>query len=184
MTEVETERLLLRRWQLKDLQPFALMGKDPRVMKFFPALVTEEETAAMIARINARFLENGFCFWAVERKYDGAFLGFTGLNRPAFTTPASPCVEVGWRLAFEYWGHGYATEAANGSLKYGFDVLGLPEIVAFTAVENARSRAVMDRIGMTRDLGSDFEHPNIPEGHHLRKHVLYRKKKPAKIARE
>jgi len=147
-------------------------------MEFYPALMTKDESAVMITRVEERFTINGFGLWALERKDDGAFLGYTGLHRPAFDAPFIPCVEVGWRLAFRYWGHGYATEAAHASLAYGFDALDLKEIVAFTAVGNARSRAVMDRLGMTRDQHDDFEHPNVPTGHWLRRHVLYRKHRP------
>lgn len=171
---METDRIILRRWRDRDLEPFAAMGCDPRVMEFFPALLSREESAAAIARMEDRFESNGFCFWAIERKEDGVFLGFGGLNRPTFAAPFTPCVEIGWRLAFAYWGYGYASEAARASLAYGFHNLAEREVVAFTAQGNQRSRSVMERLGMTYDPADDFDHPSIPNGHFLRRHVLYR----------
>jgi len=150
------------------------MGADPRVMAYFPALLSREQSVAFIAKIEERFESNGFSFWALERKSDGAFVGFTGLNRPNFAAPFMPCVEVGWRLAFDHWGQGYATEAAQASLSYAFDDLGVSEVVAFTATGNERSRKVMERLGMAYDPTGDCDHPNVPDGHILKRHVLYR----------
>ena len=171
---VETERLLLREWREDDFEPFARMCADPRVMEFFPATLTPEETAAGIERGRAHFARHGFGWWAAELKETGAFIGFIGLAVPYFEAHFTPCVEVGWRLAAEYWRRGLATEGARASLRYGFEVLGLAEIVSFTSVANVRSRRVMEKIGMTHDPADDFDHPRIAEGHPLRRHVLYR----------
>jgi len=171
---METERIILRRWRQDDIQPFAAMCADPRVMEFFPAPLSYEQSAASIARMEDRFESGSFCFWALERKVDGEFLGFAGLNRPTFAASFMPCVEIGWRLAFPHWGNGYATEAAWASLSYAFNTLVLPEVVAFTAVANRRSRSVMERLGMKYDAISDFDHPSVPKGHAVQRHVLYR----------
>ena len=128
---------------------------------------------AMIDRLQAKIADRGWGFWAVESKQDKQFIGFVGLEIPTADLPFSPCVEIGWRLAFEYWGKGYATEAAKAALKVGFDRLELPEIVSFTATINHRSSAVMERLGMNREPET-FEHPNLTVGHPLREHYLYR----------
>jgi ribosomal-protein-alanine N-acetyltransferase len=180
--EIRTARLLLRRWRPEDLDAFAALNADARVMEHFPAPLSRAESDAAAARIQAHFDEHGFGVWAVEvvggagGPAPTAMIGFAGLSRPRFEVPrtASPCVEVGYRLAAEHWGHGYATEAARASLRFGFDQLGLPEIVAFTVPANLRSRRVMERLGMQRDPADDFEHPLLPPGHPLRRHVLYR----------
>ena len=171
---VETERLLLRRWRNEDFEPFARMNADPRVMEFFPALLTPEETAAGMARGRAHWERHGFGWWAAELKETGEFIGFIGLAVPGFEAHFTPCVEIGWRLAAEYWGRGLATEGARASLRYGWEVLGLREIVSFTTVGNVRSRRVMEKIGMSHDPADDFDHPGIAEGHPQRRHVLYR----------
>ncbi|WP_307801619.1 GNAT family N-acetyltransferase [Microbispora triticiradicis] len=174
---IRTDRLVLRRWREDDKEPFAALNADPVVMEHFPATLTREESDALVERAEAAIEERGFGWWAVE--VDGEFIGFTGLSVPAFTAHFTPCVEIGWRLARSAWGHGYATEAARASLEYGFGTLGLTEVVSFTAVPNLRSQAVMRRLGMTRDPGEDFDHPVLPEGHPLRRHVLYRARRPA-----
>jgi len=171
---LRTERLLLRGWQEPDLDPFAAMNADSRVSEFLPNPLTREESDALVARIVSGWKDQGFGLWAIERLKDGAFLGFTGLSRPRFEAGFTPAVEIGWRLTVDAWGRGYATEAAEIALTYGFEELGLDEIVSFTVPDNARSRAVMERIGMSRDPADDFEHPGLPDGHPLRRHVLYR----------
>ena len=168
---LSTDRLVLRRWTPQDLAPFAALNADPEVMEFFPATLTREESDALVSRIEQRFDEEGFGFWVVE--HEGKFLGFTGLTRPKFEAHFTPAVEVGWRFARPAWGHGFATEAARAALAFGFDTLGLDEIVAMTTVGNQRSRAVMRRLGMAHDPADDFDHPNLP-GHPLERHVLYR----------
>ena len=132
----------------------------------------------MADRTEARLEEEGFGLWAVEVVGGAPFIGFVGLSVPRFETHFTPCVEAGWRLSRENWGRGYATEGALAALAFGFDTLGLDEIVSFTAPGNVRSRAVMERIGMTRDPQDDFDHPSLPEGHPLRRHVLYRIARP------
>jgi ribosomal-protein-alanine N-acetyltransferase len=169
---IRTERLVLRRWREDDKEPFAALNADPVVMEHFPATLSREDSDALAERIEAGFDEHGFGLWAVEA--DGEFIGFTGLSVPRFTAPFTPCVEIGWRLARSAWGRGYATEAARASLEDGFGRAGLTEVVSFTAVQNVRSQAVMGRLGMTHDPADDFDHPALPAGHPLRRHVLYR----------
>lgn len=173
-SELQTERLLLRRWRETDRAPFAALNRDPQVMEHFPSPHTRERSDEMIAWIESCLERDGFGLWALEVRSSGQFIGFTGLNIPSFDAHFTPAVEVGWRLAREAWGHGYATEAARASLDYGFSHAELDQIVALTTPQNLRSRAVMERLGMTRDPDGDFEHPNIAPGHPLRRHVLYR----------
>lgn len=171
--EIETQRLRLRPWRDADREPFAAMNADPAVMEFFPAPQGRAASDASIDGWQAQFAARGWSNWAVEVRETGRFAGFVGLSVPRRTLPFSPCVEVGWRLAREHWGKGYATEGARAALGVGFERLQLAEIVSFTALGNRRSRAVMERIGM-RDAHEDFEHPGVPEGHALRRHCLYR----------
>ena len=171
---VETERLLLREFLDRDREPFATLNADPRVMEHFPGRLTRDESDAFVDRMGERWAQDGLGLWAVERREDGGFLGFTGLAPPRFEASFTPCVEVGWRLAVDAWGHGYATEAARASLRFGFERRGLDEILSWTVPANVRSRAVMERIGMTHDEADDFDHPSLPVGSPLRRHVLYR----------
>jgi len=173
MSELHTRRLRLRAWLGSDEQPFIAMGHDPEVMEFFPAFQNPEQSLAAIARWNEELAQRGWSNWAVERIDTGTFIGFVGLSEPRRVLPFSPCVEVGWRLAKAHWGQGFASEAAWRAVQFGFEEVGLPEIVSFTALGNRRSRAVMERIGM-RNAGEDFEHPGVPEGNPLRLHCLYR----------
>jgi RimJ/RimL family protein N-acetyltransferase len=174
LIEFDTDRLRLRQWREADCAPFAAMAADPQVMAFLLPLPTRADSDAMVERGRARIAENGWGFWAVEHKATGEFIGFTGLNVPVATLPFSPCVEIGWRFARHTWGQGFATEAARGALQVGFERLGFDEIVAFTAVGNLRSAAVMERLGMREDVAGAFDHPLVPEGHPLRRHRLYR----------
>jgi ribosomal-protein-alanine N-acetyltransferase len=174
-----TERLLLREWHERDREPFAALNADPRVAEFLGEPMHGAASDALVERIGAHWAADGHGLWAVERVEDGAFLGFAGLAAPSFETAFTPCVEVGWRLAAAAWGHGYATEAARAALRFGFDDLDLDEIVSFTTVANIRSRAVMERLGMTRDPADDFDHPKLAEGNPLRPHVLYRLRRDA-----
>ena len=171
--EFETERLWLRQWRSTDRVPFAALNADPNVMRFFPAPLTRAESDAMVDRCEAYIAERGWGFWAVETKATSEFIGMAGLHVTAPELPFSPCVEIGWRLAEKHWGKGFATEAARGALRVGFERLGVPEIVSFTAVNNVRSRAVMERLGML-EAQDTFDHPAIPLGHALCKHCLYR----------
>ena len=176
MSRLLTERLELRRWRPADRAPFARLNGDPRVMEYFPALLTPAESNRMVELIEAHFNRHGFGMWAAELRSTGEFTGFIGLNIPTFDAPFTPCVEIGWRLDPEFWGKGIATEGARAVLDHAFSVLALPEIVAFTVPANRRSRRVMEKLAMTHDPAGDFDHPRLPEGHPLRRHVLYRKK--------
>lgn len=177
MTILKTQRLILRPWSEKDLEPFAKMNADPRVMEYFPATLSKTESDQLAQRLQAKINEKDWGFWAVSIPGIAEFIGFIGLNhvdRESFSAPFTPAVEIGWRIAFEHWGKGYATEGAKAALAYGFETLNLNEIVSFTAVQNMRSRRVMERIGMHHNLSDDFDHPKLAEGHPLKKHVLYR----------
>lgn len=173
-TQLRTERLLLRRWREADRDLFAAMNADPRVMEHFPALQTREESDASAARIAEHFARHGYGLWAVEITGIAPFAGFIGLNHPRFETSFTPCVEIGWRLAAEHWGRGYATEGARAAMSFGFDELRLDEIVSYTVPGNVRSRRVMEKLGMVRNPAEDFEHPMVLFGNPMRTHVLYR----------
>jgi RimJ/RimL family protein N-acetyltransferase len=171
---ISTQRLLLRAWRDDDLPAFAALNADPRVREFYPNLLDRAESDASVARIREHFDRHGFGQWAVEAVGVAEFIGCVGFWVPTFEAHFVPCVEIGWRLACEHWGRGYATEAARAVLRFGFENFGLGEIVAMTVPANRRSRLVMERIGMTRSAADDFEHPNVPTGHPLRPHILYR----------
>jgi RimJ/RimL family protein N-acetyltransferase len=174
VAELRTERLLLRPWRDSDLEPFAALNGDAHTMRFFPAPLTREESDALAEHARRQIEAEGWGLWAVEVPGRADFVGFVGLARPSFEAHFTPAVEVGWRLAREHWGHGFASEAARAALAFGFDELGLDEIVSFTSRLNEPSIRVMERIGMTRDPADDFDHPRVPAGHPLRPHVLYR----------
>ncbi len=178
VTALRTPRLLLRPWRDGDLPAFAALNADPEVRRWFPGTLTGAESDAQAVRLQAHVAAHGFGFWAVEAPGVAPFIGFVGLQRVAFaapfTTPGGPAVEAGWRLAREHWGRGYATEAARAALAHGFGPLGLAAVVAFAVPGNLASRRVMQRIGMTHDPAGDFDHPAVPEGHPLRRHVLHR----------
>jgi RimJ/RimL family protein N-acetyltransferase len=173
MTELLTARLVLRQWRDADLQPWAALNADPEVMRYFPAPLTREESDALAERSRTAISERGWGLWALEVVDGASFIGFVGLAEPRFDAHFTPAVEVGWRLARDHWGQGYATEAARAAIEFGFGELELTEIVSFTSVVNERSRRVMERLGMTRDPAGDFEHPVVADGL-LRPHVLYR----------
>ncbi len=177
---IETPRLFLRPWQDADRAPFARMNADPRVMEFFPALLSTEQSNAWIDRSEAYMEQHGLGFLATELRATGEFIGFIGLAVPGFEAAFTPCVEIGWRLTAEHWGRGLATEGARAILRYGFTTLALREVVAFTATANQRSRRVMEKLGMTYNPADDFDHPKIPAGHPLRRHVLYRLRNSAR----
>lgn len=174
---IETDRLILRRWCDADRTPFAAMNADPLVMEYFKAPLSRAESDGFIDRIENLFVQNGYGFWAVAEKDSGRLVGLTGLAPVMFAASFVPAVEIGWRMASDVWGRGYAPEAARAALDAGFHKLGLPEIVAFTTTENQKSRRVMEKLGMVYDPAADFAHPNLPEDHPLRPHVLYRAKK-------
>jgi RimJ/RimL family protein N-acetyltransferase len=172
--ELRTERLLLRRWRPADREPFAALNADPLVMKHFPSTLSRQESDALVERVEATFEQNGFGPWAIEVPNIAAFIGFVGLSIPRFTAHFTPCVEIGWRIAAEYWNRGYASEAARAAVRAGFEIFRLEEIVSFTVPANLPSRRVMEKIGMLHDEADDFDHPSFPDGHPLKRHVLYR----------
>lgn len=171
---ITTQRLILRPWRLEDYDLFADLNSDARVMEHFPRVLSKEESHQFAHKCATKIQESGWGLWAVEVPDVADFIGFIGLAPINFACSFSSAIEVGWRLAHPYWGKGYAPEGALAALKYGYETLGLEEIVSMTAVGNQRSRRVMEKIGMYRDPHDDFDHPNIPEGHHLQRHVLYR----------
>jgi RimJ/RimL family protein N-acetyltransferase len=173
VAELVTERLRLRQWTNADLDGFAALNGDAEVMRHFPAVMTRAQSDEFAAGARANIAREGWGLWAVEVVDGPAFIGFVGLNRPRFEAHFTPAVEVGWRLARQYWGNGYATEAASAALSFGFEQLDLEEIVSFTAPVNERSTRVMRRLGMRHDPADDFDHPNVSGGP-LRRHVLYR----------
>jgi RimJ/RimL family protein N-acetyltransferase len=173
-TILRTRRLILRRWKESDLLPFATMNADQRVMEFMLGKMTKEETCQSVEGIKKHFDAHGFGRWAVEIADSGKFIGFVGISIPPYTLPFSPCVEVAWRICPEEWGRGYAPEAAKEALRDGFERVELEEIVSFTTLTNLKSRRVMEKLGMQHSPDQNFDHPMVPEGHSLRRHVLYR----------
>jgi len=188
---IRTERLILRKWCEEDFELFAEMNADERVRRYFPSVQTRSESDASARLIQEKMEEHGCGFWAVSLlDLDGSndfnrgpeaaaaanFIGFIGLAKVLFDAHFTPAVEIGWRLAYSYWGKGYATEGALACLAYGFETLGLAEIVSFTATQNKPSQRVMERIGMIHDPVDDFDHPNLEISHALSRHVLYRKR--------
>jgi RimJ/RimL family protein N-acetyltransferase len=172
-----TGRLILRKWRNSDRQPFARMNCDPLVMEHFPALLSRQESNALVDRAEAHLEQHGFGPWAAELRETNEFIGFVSLYIPQFEASFTPCVEIGWRLAREHWGKGLATEGARALVRHAFEVQGLHELVSFTVPANLRSLRVMQRLGMTHDPLDDFEHPSIPADHPLSRHVLYRLKR-------
>ena len=169
-----TERLRLRRWDDQDRAPFADLNADPIVMEFYPAMLSRTESDTFVDRIEDHFDKHGFGLWAAELRQTREFIGYVGLWPATLEAPFTPAVEVGWRLARQFWGSGFASEAARSAIADGFDRLAINEIVSFTSTINAKSRRVMEKLGMTHGIGDDFEHPSVPLGNPLRTHVLYR----------
>jgi ribosomal-protein-alanine N-acetyltransferase len=172
--QIRTDRLRLRPWKADDRAPFAAMNADSLVMEFFPGRLSAQESNAQVDRFETLFAEHGFGPWVVEIPGVAPFVGFIGLLIPRFEAHFTPCVEIGWRLATDFWNRGYATEGARAVLDFAFSELGLEEVVAMTAVQNVRSRRVMEKLGMIRSPSDDFDHPLVPNGHALQRHVLYR----------
>ena len=175
--ELRTERLLLRPWRDDDLPAWAAINADPVVMEYFPATLSREESDARAARNRAHMDEHGFGPWAVEVPGEAAFIGYVGMYRMNWPTPFQPDLELAWRLARGAWGRGYASEAARAVAAHAFGKLGFDEVVAVTATGNWRSRRVMETIGMVRDVDGDFDHPRVPDGNPIKRHVLYRLKR-------
>jgi RimJ/RimL family protein N-acetyltransferase len=172
--ELRTARLLLRQWNPADREPFAAMNADRFVMRYFPDTLARAASDAVADRIETNIATRGYGFWAAELLASGQFIGLVGINVVPFESHFTPATEVGWRIAPQFWNQGYATEAARAALVFGFDTLTLHEVVGFTAVENAPSRRVMEKLGMTHDPADDFDHPSIKAGHPLQRHALYR----------
>ncbi|MSR88533.1 MAG: N-acetyltransferase [Candidatus Margulisbacteria bacterium] len=175
LKSIETNRLILRLWTEADLVPFFEMNQDPKVIEFFPGAMSHDQVELFFKKVLLQFETNGYGFWAVELKRTGEFIGYTGLAHVMFDAPFTPAVEIGWRLASEHWGQGYATEAALAVMNFVGEFLSLSEIVSFTVPQNLRSQNVMKKIGMERDVLGDFNHPRLDENHPLSLHVLYRK---------
>ena len=173
-SNLTTDRLLLRPWRASDRLPFQQMNADPRVMEFMPACLTPEESDQLVDRIEAHFAQYGFGPYAAELRDSGIFLGYIGLYTPAFEAHFTPAVEIAWRLSADHWGRGIATEGARAVAHHAFTALGLDRLVSFTVPANMRSRRVMEKLGMAHDPRDDFDHPRLPEGHPMRRHVLYR----------
>lgn len=171
---LETDRLILRQWRQSDLDAFWAMGQDREVMEFLLPLANRAASDAVADKLKNHIEEHGFGFWALEEKDGAPFIGFTGILRVGDDLPFAPAAEVGWRLARAYWGKGHASEAARAALAFGFNEMKLDEIVALTVPANQRSQAVMARIGMSRNAADDFDHPRVPDGDPLKRHVLYR----------
>ncbi|MEQ9366301.1 MAG: GNAT family N-acetyltransferase [Leptospirales bacterium] len=194
---LETPRLVLREWRDTDRDAFARLNRDPRVMRYFPAPLSRAQSDAFVDSIRAHFAREGYGLWAVHLRIGETeaetsdrrtiahsdprpAIGYTGLNKATFAAHFTPAVEIAWRLAADYHGRGYATEAARAALAYAFRELRLPEVVSFTSVENTPSRRVMEKIGLIHTPPGDFEHPALPPGHWLRRHVLYRLGNPVR----
>ena len=175
-TSLRTARLILREWREDDLQSFADLNADSRVMEHFPKTLSRSESNDLASRIRAHFDAHGFGLWAVDIPDVAPFAGFVGLSLVRFEAPFTPNVEVGWRIAYSHWNNGYATEGTQAAIAYAFSELGLPEIISLTVPANLASRRVMEKIGMSHDPVDDFNHPALPDGHALRRHVLYRLK--------
>ena len=172
-----TARLLLRQWREEDREPFARINSDPEVMRYLPALLSREESDSLMGRAKTHFAVHGFGPFALELRETGQLAGFLGLVVPSFEAHFTPAVEIGWRLDASLWNQGLATEGAREVLRYAFEELLLPEVVSFTVPANLASRRVMEKIGLARDPADDFDHPRLSEGHPLRRHVLYRKRR-------
>ena len=173
IAELTTERLLLRGWRETDREPWAAMNADPQVRRFFPGTLSRVESDASMDRFQAGLVERGYGLWAVEARATGAFAGFVGLDPVSDEYPCAPAMEIGWRLAREHWGQGFATEGARAVLQHAFGPLGFTELVSLTTVTNAPSRRVMEKIGMTYDPADDFDNPRVP-GWWGAPHVVYR----------
>jgi RimJ/RimL family protein N-acetyltransferase len=182
---LETDRLILRQWRESDKRRYADIIGDPEVRRFFPAVGTYADADAGIERAKQRLRDFGFSFLAVERKEDGVFMGMLGMapfrDELRAAIPTTPVVEIGWQLGRQFWGQGYAPEGAQAFLDYAWAPLRLPEVVAITYEGNWPSRRVMEKIGMARDPRADFQHPDVPPGHKVRPHVLYRIANPALV---
>lgn len=174
MKIIETDRLILRTWKKEDADSYCRINQDPKVIEFLRGPLSTGEVNDFIVAVNIHQEKHGYSLWAAELKETSELMGFIGLNYTDFKAHFTPAVEVGWRLGSEFWGNGYATEGAKASLEFGFNTIGLKEIVSFTVPKNVRSLNVMNKIGMHQDLSGTFTHPKLPLDHPLSEHVLYR----------
>lgn len=174
---MQTNRLIIRTWEERDLNTLYQINQDPRVMEFFPHLPDWKETQQLFDKINEHQAIHGYSLYATERKDSGEMIGFVGLLTADFPAHFTPATEIGWRLGCKHWGQGFATEAASAILEYAFVQLKLSEIVSFTAEINLRSRRVMEKIGLHHDPKDDFDHPKLAKTSPLLRHVLYRLQK-------
>jgi 3-dehydroquinate dehydratase / shikimate dehydrogenase len=173
-SSITTERLILRPWKLEDFEPFSLMNADSRVREHFPSTLSKKDSDKQAKVFMDAIDKYGWGLWAVEVPEVSRFIGFIGITQVSFSAHFTPAVEIGWRLAYDHWGKGYATEGAQAALKYAFEELQLDEVVSFAVPDNHNSRKVMCKIGMSHQTKDDFDHPNLPEEHKLKRHVLYR----------
>jgi RimJ/RimL family protein N-acetyltransferase len=173
-TIIQTNRLILRTWKNSDAKTYFDINQDPKVIEFLRGPMPLEQVNEFIRSVNKQQEKNHYTLWAAELKNTGELIGFIGLNKPDWEAHFTPAVEIGWRLGSQFWGKGYATEGAKACLDFGFNKIGLKEIVSFTVPANLKSIKVMEKIGMTRDLNGDFAHPKLPLDHPLSKHVLYK----------
>lgn len=176
-THIETPRLILREWKDSDRAPFARMNRDPLVMEHLPRILDEKASNKLMERFQKHFREHGYGMYAIERKEDGEFVGFAGLENVAFDAPFTPAIEIAWRFDYEYWGQGYGMETGKAVLEHAFKALGLKEVVAFTVHDNMRTIDLMERLGMKRDPAGDFDYPGLRKDHPLGHFVLYRAQK-------
>lgn len=177
MKHIETDRIILREWQENDLKPFTKLNADPLIMEYFPRVLEESGSKRLFKHFQEHFKKHGYGLYALENKTSHEFMGFVGLNKIEFDAPFTPATEIAWRLDYEYWGKGYATEAARAVLNHAFKTLKLDEIVAYCVYDNDRAIHVMEKLGMKRDPKGDFDYPKLPKGHPLGQHILYRLKK-------
>jgi len=174
---IETDRILLREWEATDFSRFAKMNADPLIMEYFPRVLDEVRSKHLFKHFQEHFAKHGYGLYALENKDNHEFMGFVGLNNIEFKAPFTPAVEIAWRLDYDYWGKGYATEAARAVLKHAFEDLKLEEVVAYCVYDNDRAVKVMEKLGMKRDKKADFDYPKLPKGHPLGQHILFRLKK-------
>lgn len=169
----ETDRLIFREWEEKDRQAFARMNSDPMVMEYLPRPLDLSASNKLMDRFQAHFDQHGYGIYALERKEDGEFVGCTGLHNVEFEAAFTPAVELAWRLDYEYWGQGYGSEAGKAVINHAFKKLKLKRLVAFTVHDNERTTHLMEKLGMKKVEGGDFDYPTLPKGHPLGRFVLY-----------
>jgi len=176
---LETARLVMREWRTEDFDPFHAMNRDPYVRQFYADHNSVQQSRDFLARAKERDLRDGYFFQPIIEKASNSFIGYVGLSKIDFEAAFTGSTEIGWTLRHDNWGKGYATEMAGALIDHAFAVLELAEVIAFTVPINARSRRVMEKLGMNHEEDEGFEHPMVPEGHPYRFQVLYRKRRTA-----